>query len=362
MTFDCLKHFPTNVTFINADHLDNYDQLTNYIIFIEDMTSEDRLFENIDRLGHPLVILHNSFSIYELPKKYNTIPVICIPIFAEFLSDDYRNIALETSLTKGYSKSNCFSFVLNRANINRYLCIKLVQHFKLESFSYTWSGCGRTMDLTKTINDMNTCLANKKWLTPEFKNFLLEPIQNFSENWKGSFRKTNHLFRRDYDKKNYENWELVKPTYTSSIIHLITGTPEYERATVVDEKFYQCVMGMNIPLWIGGGINQADCHSRHGIDVFDDIIDHSYQYCSTVVERCYRAFKDNLHLLQNFDQLNEIYQQILPRLHNNIKQLESNHFKEYNNDIINSLPMELQTFINNDLYNISYKYNTHVLK
>ena len=41
----------------------------------------------------------------------------------------------------------------------------------------------------------------------------------------------------------------------------------------------------------------ADAMRGMGLDVFDDIIDHSYQYKPTLIERCYWAFANNLELL-----------------------------------------------------------------
>ena len=80
-----------------------------------------------------------------------------------------------------------------------------------------------------------------------------------------------------------------------SAVALISESADFQKASVFTEKTLYALMALNFPLFIGG-YGHADQLTRMGFDVFDDIIDHSYQYKETLFERCYYAFYNNLEL------------------------------------------------------------------
>jgi hypothetical protein len=63
-----------------------------------------------------------------------------------------------------------------------------------------------------------------------------------------------------------------------------------------------------------------------GFDVFDDVIDHSYQNMPDPLDRCYYAIKLNLELLQNVDLARELIAQHQSRLEHNLNLLKQNVF------------------------------------
>jgi hypothetical protein len=79
-----------------------------------------------------------------------------------------------------------------------------------------------------------------------------------------------------------------------------------------------------------------------GFDIFDDVIDHSYQACPTLVERCYRAFHDNLDILSNLESAQKTRQQLMPRLQQNKELLLLGQIREFNTKIMDSWPLEIQ--------------------
>ena len=81
------------------------------------------------------------------------------------------------------------------------------------------------------------------------------------------------------------------------------------------------IYGGTIPIYIGGW-RCADSLKLLGFDVFDDIVDHSYETLEDPWERIEKAFYLNKDLLENFTMTNSI----LARLQHNLDLLTSEVF------------------------------------
>jgi hypothetical protein len=73
------------------------------------------------------------------------------------------------------------------------------------------------------------------------------------------------------------------------------------------------IYGGTIPIWVGGW-RYADAMKELGFDVFDDIVDHSYQFLEDPIERTDKSIELNLDLLSSFT----MTPQILERLQHNL--------------------------------------------
>ena len=129
--------------------------------------------------------------------------------------------------------------------------------------------------------------------------------------------------------------------FLSSAISLITESLRFEKAATFTEKTIYSVLGLTFPIWVGG-YNQATEWKNIGFDVFDDIIDHSYQSHDTLIERCYYAFANNLDLLSNKDKSAKLRLLCKVRLLKNRKLLLNNHLGIIANNKISTYPQELQ--------------------
>jgi hypothetical protein len=234
------------------------------------------------------------------------------------------------------------NFTANKKQINRYLTIKLVEIFDLDCV-YTWSGDGRSFDMTDTIAELQ--LVQDESLLAA-KNEILSPIvidpKFFDSNgviW--DFALT---------------WNLgLNHVYQKSAVSLIAESLRYQKGAVFTEKTVLAVAGLTFPIWVGG-YGQAQEWKQCGFDTFDDIIDHSYQYCPTLIERCWHAIKLNLELLKNKDLLVQLRNTHLSRLHNNRDLLMSGHLRRHNNTVISTWPEYVQPHVLQWLDN-SYRKN-----
>jgi hypothetical protein len=62
----------------------------------------------------------------------------------------------------------------------------------------------------------------------------------------------------------------------------------------------------------------ADLAKKLGMDVFDDIVDHSYQYIEHPGRRVVESIRLNLELLSNIEYSSEVRNQCLGRFNNNL--------------------------------------------
>jgi hypothetical protein len=108
------------------------------------------------------------------------------------------------------------------------------------------------------------------------------------------------------------------------------------------EKTIMPILAGTFPLWIGS-YGQASVLESLGFDVFNDVIDHSYQFKPTLLERCYHALADNLALLSDLNGVRSLRQKNWHRLCRN-QDLMFQHgiFGKYAAQQAKKLPLGLQ--------------------
>jgi hypothetical protein len=203
-----------------------------------------------------------------------------------------------------------FNFMANRKRINRHLMIKLLEHFDLVNCAeYTWSGADSNYDLSRIIEELDSIAA--PWAS-QIKSSMLMPVQT-QPRWIHTDQDV-YKSKLQYQTSNITSWEQgLNSIFNTTAVSLITESIDYQSGIGFTEKSMYPVLGLNLPIWVGGKY-QASEFEKFGFDVFNDIIDHSYQYCDTLIERCYRAIADNRDILSNLDLATEVRSKVMPRL------------------------------------------------
>ena len=80
---------------------------------------------------------------------------------------------------------------------------------------------------------------------------------------------------------------------------------------------------------------------EQGFDVFDDIVDHSYQNLLDPYDRVYAAVDRNLSLLQDFNRASEFIANNQDRLQHNLDLVKTNKFQEQCATVTDLLGVEL---------------------
>jgi len=325
--------------------LDNIKELTNnHVLHIFDFFDQQYL-DQILKKGTPGAIVSDAYLMK--PPYSNTIPFYGLPIW---IAEDTLKIIDGYKFDSNMSTTNCFNFMINMKRINRFLCIKLVENFKLSNFDYTWPAIDQNFDMSYILDEI-TSLGDQNPLDQATQAFMLSPIKlqkRFIE-FKGEVKFDRTSMAQGAGVANYggNSWAWrngLDKMFSSSAISLITESGETSKAAGFTEKTIFSVLGLTFPIWVGG-YNQATEWKDIGFDVFDDIIDHSYQSYDTLIERCYYAFANNLDLLSNKDKSAKLRLSCHDRLLKNRELLLNNHLTTIVNNKTSAWPQELQSCV-----------------
>lgn len=130
--------------------------------------------------------------------------------------------------------------------------------------------------------------------------------------------------------ENFDNF--LREKYESTVVEIITETTAIENIALLTEKFIQCVFGMCFPIIIGTRKN-VELYRTMGYDMFDDIIDHSYDYEPNPFYRMKMAIDLNIEILTNKKLALNLYYKNEDRLKANI----NNYHKQYRIALSNAI-------------------------
>ena len=257
----------------------------------------------IEGLGHDDVLA-----------RYNC---VTFPRFTAKVCDQFNTHAIQPDWSK---KTVGFNFMINKPRLHRNFLLMLIKHFGLTNYTYSlpWKekNLGSKSLLKLTSNDHYRKIISDNIVTTipgtsyvfGSEDLLDQGLQN------GTF--TN---QETYDK-------LLRTTvFEPSCISLITESLFFEQETRISEKTFMAIWSGTIPIWVGGW-RHADRLRELGFDLFDDMVDHSYQTMPDPLDRCYSAIERNLDLLQNTDRVRQFVQNNQARLEHNLKLCRQNVF------------------------------------
>jgi hypothetical protein len=120
---------------------------------------------------------------------------------------------------------------------------------------------------------------------------------------------------------NYNTF--LKPIYENIGIEIITGTHFFEKNPVLSEKEIQSVYAKNFPIYINGPGMSKEMKELFDIDIFEDIIDHSYDEIANHFERLSTAIDRNTHLLDGSTNISELWYDNRKRFEDNCEQMDN---------------------------------------
>jgi hypothetical protein len=133
----------------------------------------------------------------------------------------------------------------------------------------------------------------------------------------------NHLKIRNFDYKddrvaNNYNVNLL-PVYERIAVEIITGTMFFEPTPVLTEKEVQSIYAKNFPIYINGPGIAREIKKFLNVDIFEDIVDHSYDEIEDHFDRLAAAIDRNQHLLDGSTNIKELWNDNRERFENNCK-------------------------------------------
>ena len=200
-------------------------------------------------------------------------------------------------------KNVAFNFMINKPRPHRLWLLKLIDQLELTNFSH--SLCWHNSPV-KSVPPTDFRIGNEFVMDRGFKN-------------------KNYLNAKTYADLLQTN------VFEPSCVSLITEPVWYEKETIVTEKTIMAIYGGTIPIWVGGW-RIPDYMKSLGFDIFDDLVDHSYQDLTDPVDRCHQAVLRNINLLKNCTILNQ------HRLQKNLKLAQSNPWRTQISNLIKIYP------------------------
>jgi hypothetical protein len=154
--------------------------------------------------------------------------------------------------------------------------------------------------------------------------------------------KVRKMDYNDLRVANNYNTDLL-PVYEKIGVEIITGTMFFEKTPVLSEKEMQSIYGKNFPIYINGVGMAKEMKKLFNVDIFEDIVDHSYDEIENHFERLAAAIDRNEHLLDGSTNIKELWYDNKSRFDDNCEKLDTIlHDKIYqrnfnNNKIKNAL-------------------------
>ncbi len=193
---------------------------------------------------------------------------ICEPWTMEWLQHEFEEENIIPDWTK---KTVPFNFMINKERPHRIKLLKMIEDAQLTNFTYSLPWLSNPHTGVKPTDYM---IGTETQMAQGIRS--------------GSIRNST----------NYKQL-LQKNVFEPSCISLITEPPIYEKEAHLSEKVIMAIYGGTIPIFIGGW-RCADALRIMGFDMFDDIVDHSYETLEDPWDRVTNAFHLNIELLESF--------------------------------------------------------------
>jgi hypothetical protein len=163
-----------------------------------------------------------------------------------------------------------------------------------------------------------------------------QDIQNTIEIGFKKFKKSKLLINDDeniYGNSPNDNVTNFKDSlssyYKKTFVELIGETSYTEPAFNLTEKTLNSIYASNFPIWISSK-GTVKFVREMGIDVFDDIIDHSYDLIENPIDRMFKAINDNKCLLTDIDKTKQLWLDSKDRFLKNIEFAKKDLYDFYN--------------------------------
>lgn len=206
-------------------------------------------------------------------------------------------------------KKYAFNFMINKPRPHRRQLLELIDQYNLTSYRH--SLCWQTSPVA-SISVTDYRIGGETVMNQGFKN--------------GSYRNST----------TYQAL-LQRQVFEPTCVSLITEPAYAERQTIVTEKTIMAIYGGTIPIWVGGW-RIADYMRDRGFDVFDDVVDHSYQSLKNPAQRVQQSIELNLSLLQQPD--HDFFSRYQSRLKHNLNLAKSVLWQRQRDVICSSLKID----------------------
>lgn len=233
--------------------------------------------------------------------EFNGYHHVCLPLLLAAECQEFNHQGIQPCWNK---RHQAFNFMINKPRPHRLILMDMILRLALHDYRHSLCWHGGYREVAGTDYRFGDEVRMDRGL-----------------------RNGRHTNAETYDQL------LRSAVFEPTCVSLITEPAFYERETIITEKTLMAVWAGTLPIWVGGW-RCADTMRDFGFDVFDDIVDHSYQSLPDARDRCEQAVIRNQELLCKVMDLGPI----LPRLKHNLDLVRRNVFLDRVGHILAQYP------------------------
>lgn len=275
------------------------------------------------------------------------VPVEAIPLNLAWWWDPQQGRSLEHfNLDLSYPTQDPVSFMLFKPNQVGLIMLKIMEYLGITTTKYV---CNITEYSQVQANVIK--YNGGDWRVDEFLSWAnLEWDSNTPAKWYEGRRNPSRQFPDHWNR--FLQYQVFGPAAVA-LISERTDVGTWDSMCFTEKSIYP-MLGCNFPIWIGGRL-QAQAWQEHGFDVFDDVIDHSYQHRSHWLERAFYALFDNRIILTDVDHARDMRCWHWRRLMDNRQRVLDNRLGQQIIDHSKQHPLAVQLY----KYITSVGYSNH---
>jgi protein involved in ribonucleotide reduction len=128
---------------------------------------------------------------------------------------------------------------------------------------------------------------------------------------------------------NVDNFvKRLSLNYQDSFVEIITESSFADSAYLITEKFLNSVYGCNFPILLSG-VGAVNHLKQVGFDLFEDIVDHSYDQIANPFDRIISAIETNKKLLLDPDWAKQAWSANIDRFRHNVEVARDRMYQWY---------------------------------
>jgi len=261
-------------------------------------------------------------SVENLKSKYSNVKIISWG--GDVTNQKKEYISLENNIIKNFNSNFSYISLNNTRRDHREL--SLIVQFSLNVHKFGIITYNHNHSLKESDN-IDGVVPNKN---TSFYKFLMGGLSKIK----------NHTFN-DFDliypsnnNDNVSNFKNNLINYYNEVFVEIVAETTFNEPFMFTEKILNSIYGCNFPI-ILSNVGAVEHLRKMGMDVFDDIIDHSYDREEESTHRIFSAFYKNKKILTNPDLVKKLWIKNQDRFLANIEFAKKNLYDFYLNRTMN---------------------------
>ena len=227
------------------------------------------------------------------------------PILVKNFDSNHTFLSLNRNPRAGRYYSLLLTFGLNLEKYGLISCMFQEQAHSLDQ-RFNWKFTNEQQDIRHVMNiGMNKLQHTQLAIT--------DTVDIYGGGWNNN-------------SANFNN--KLSKYYKETFIEIINETSYVEKCFVTSEKTTNSILGCCFPIWLSSP-GTVKFYRDMGMDVFDDIIDHSYDTIDNPIDRMNAAITRNKALLTDPDAVKSLWKQNTVRFLKNVYFIKKTIFEFY---------------------------------